>query len=158
MAAALAWATVGAPVVWRAGATVREAAFPVLMLAAFFGAQAVGAVGSALLSTPFLTYQPPYWRTLLLYGGGGLYVGYLCWRRAPRARFAAYVFLSVDVIRAVRGGHWWAAAIDLAIVLSLQTPAFRRIYPAVRPAHFLRRRRARPSPPDHAPPHPSQAD
>jgi len=35
------------------------------MLTAFFGLQVVLACGSFAMGLPWLTYQPPYWRTLL---------------------------------------------------------------------------------------------
>jgi hypothetical protein len=122
---------------------VAERSTPALVLTAFFGLRVAGALGSVALGQPFLVYQPPYWRTLLIYGGGGSYVSYLCWRRLPRARFAAYICLTVDVIRALRGHYWWVFVLDVAVVLLMQLPAFRAVYPALQPGHILRRRRPR---------------
>lgn len=113
---------------------VRKQSVAVSVLTAFFGLQVGLASSSALLGLPFLTYQPPYWRTLLIYGCGAGYIAYLCWQQSPRARFAAYIFLSVDVLRAVRGNHWWTVLIDLALIIAMQTPTFRAIYPPIRPA------------------------
>jgi hypothetical protein len=120
-------------VIPRGVPVVRKQGVAVYVLTAFFGLQVVFASSSVLLGLPFLTYQPPYWRTLLIYGGGAAYIAYLCWRRSPRARFAAYIFLSVDVLRAVRGSHWWTVLIDVAVIIAMQTPAFRAVYPPVRP-------------------------
>jgi hypothetical protein len=111
-------------------------------MAAFFALQAILAGSSFVLELPFLTYQPPYWRLLVIYGCGASYVSYLCWRQSPRARFAAYIFLTVDVIRAIRGDHWWTAIIDLVVIGIMQLPAFRAVYPSVRPARFGRRQRS----------------
>jgi hypothetical protein len=116
--------------------------FAVYALTAFFGLQVVLAGSSFALGLPFLTYQPPYWRTLLIYGGGAAYVGCLCWWRSPRARFSAYIFLTVDVMRALRGTHWWTIVIDLAVLIVMQMPALRTAYPSIR-AGGLRGRRAR---------------
>jgi hypothetical protein len=114
----------------------------VLLMTAFFALQAVLAGSSATLNLPFLTYQPPYWRVLLFSGCGALYVCYLCWRQSPRARFAAYIFLSVDAVRAIRGAHWWVVVIDVAVVSCMQLPAWRSAYPTIRPAMFGYRRRS----------------
>jgi hypothetical protein len=117
-----------------------EKAPAVYMLTAFFGLQVVLASGSFALGLPWLTFQPPYWRTLLIYGCGAAYIGYLCWRRSPRARFAAYVFLTVDLIRAVRGSHWGTVLIDLTVLGVMQLPTFRAIYPSIRPGDLRGRR------------------
>jgi hypothetical protein len=114
----------------------------VLFMTAFFAMQAILAGSSFALDLPFLTYQPPYWRLLLINGCGGSYVSYICWRQSPRARFAAYIFLTVDVVRATRGGHWWTVAIDLAVIGIMQLPAFRAAYPSIRPATVWRRQRS----------------
>jgi len=103
------------------------------MLTAFFGLQVVLASGSFAMGLPWLTYQPPYWRTLLIYGGGAAYIDSLCWWQSPRARFAAYIFLSVDIVRAVRGSHWLTVVIDLVVLSLMQLPAVRAVYPSIRP-------------------------
>jgi hypothetical protein len=127
----------------------------VLCLVAFCGLQAVLAIASVTLGHPFLNYQPPYWRTLLIYGCGAPYIGYLCWRQAPRARFAVYVFLSVDLVRASRGGHWGSLLITLACIIAMQLPMFRAAYPSIHPRDVgLRlRRMARRSAPTDGHPH-----
>jgi hypothetical protein len=109
-------------------------------LTAFFGLRGVLASVSFALGLPWLTYQPPYWRTLLIYGCGAAYIGYLCWRQSPRARFAAYVFLTVDIIRAGRGNHWGTVVIDLVVLSILQLPWVRAVYPSIRPRQLRRRR------------------
>lgn len=118
---------------------VRKQRIAVYVLTTFFGLQVGFAGGGFLLGLPFLNYQPPYWRTLLIYGCGAAYIAYLCWRQSPRARFAAYIFLSVDVMRAIRGSLWWTVLIDLAVIIVMQTPTFRAVYPPIRPGSLRRR-------------------
>ena len=121
----------------------------VYVLTAFFGLQVVLASGSIAMGLPWLTYQPPYWRTLLIYGCGATYIGYLCWRQSPRARFAAYVFLSVDIVRAVRGSHWLTVVIDLVVLSILQLPSVRAVYPSIRPRERRGLRSPQPTLPIH---------
>lgn len=49
--------------------------------------------------------------------------------RHPRARFSAYVFLSVVALRGLVAGAWPLVAFGCAGVLVLQTPAARRAWP-----------------------------
>jgi hypothetical protein len=119
----------------------------VYVLTAFFGLQMVLASGSFALGRAWLTYQPPYWRTLLIYGWGAGYIGYLCWRQSPRARFSAYIFLTADMSRGVRGSHWATVVIDLMVLSVMQLPALRAIYPALRPWERYSRRGASPASP-----------
>lgn len=81
-------------------------------------------------SLPWMNYGHG-WASALAYGFGAPTVTYLLWRRSPRARLAAYVFLTFDIIRSARLGHWLPLTLDLAIILYLQTPAMRRIYPSM---------------------------
>ncbi len=121
---------------------VGERAPAVYMLTAFFGLQVVLASGSVALGLSWLTYQPPYWRTLLIYGCGAAYIASLCWRRSPRTRFAAYVFLTIDLVRAVRGSHWATVLIDFAVLSVMQLPQVRAVYPSLHPGHLRGRRGA----------------
>ena len=121
----------------------------VYVFTAFFGLQVVLASGSFAMGLSWLTYQPPYWRTLLIYGCGAAYIGYLCWRQWPRARFAVYVFLSVDIVRAVRGSHWLTVVIDLVVLSILQLPSVRAVYPSIRPRERRGLRGSHPTLPRH---------
>jgi hypothetical protein len=56
-------------------------------------------------------------------------VAVLLWWRHPRARFSAYVFLSVAVLRGIAGQAWWAVALGGAAILLLQTRAARATWP-----------------------------
>jgi hypothetical protein len=60
-------------------------------------------------------------------------IAFLLWRRHPRARFAAYVFLSVVALRGARARHWVAFTFAALAVALMQTPASRRAWPPLRP-------------------------
>ncbi len=82
------------------------------------------------------------WASALSYGVGAPIVAYLLWRRRPRARMAAYVFLAFDIVRSVRLGHRLPLALDLAVLLYLQTPPLRALYPSMWSRARAWRRRA----------------
>lgn len=65
-------------------------------------------------------------------------VAVLLWRRHPRARFAAYVFLSVVAARAAVAAAWPALAFAVAGIAVLQTRTATRAWPRLVPG----RRRA----------------
>ena len=123
-------------------------------LTVFFGLRGVLASVGFALGLPWLTHQPPDWRTLLIYGCGAAYIGYLCWRQSPRARFAAYVFLTVDIVRAGRGNHWGTVVIDLVILSILQLPWVRAVYPSIRPRQLRGRQGSRATAPVNGRPNP----
>ena len=68
------------------------------------------------------------------YGVAAPWVGILLWRRQPRARVAAYVFLSHETARGLHFRHWDAVALALGWIALLQLPSARRYAPSVRPA------------------------
>lgn len=70
-------------------------------------------------------------------------VAYLLLRRHERARFSVYVFLSCEVLRAVRIHSPALGALAVLAILYLQTPAARRFHPAVDPRRVLERIRLR---------------
>ena len=59
----------------------------------------------------------------------GAAVGWLLWRQHPRARFAAYVFLSAVGLRGVIGRNWATFCFAMALLVLLQTPAAQRAWP-----------------------------
>jgi hypothetical protein len=68
-------------------------------------------------------------------------VGALMLRRHERARFSVYVFLSCEILRAIRI-HSWALGLLAAIsILYLQLPAARRFHPSVDPRKVAARLR-----------------
>jgi hypothetical protein len=66
-------------------------------------------------------------------------VGALMLRRHERARFSAYVFLSCEILRAVRIHSLALGLIAVGFLLYLQTPASRRFHPSVDPRRVLAR-------------------
>lgn len=80
---------------------------------------------------PLMNYGPPVWPNFPAYVVAGPLAAYLLGRRNPRARLAAYVFLTFDILRSVRLAHWLPMGIDVAIILYLQTPSMRRLYPSM---------------------------
>lgn len=80
---------------------------------------------------PFMNYGPSPWPNFPAYVIAGPWAAYLVWRRNPRARPATYVFLTFDLLRSLRLAHWLPVTLDAAIILYLQTPAMRRLYPSL---------------------------
>ena len=70
-------------------------------------------------------------------------VGTLMLRRHERARFSVYVFLSCEILRAVRIQSLPLGLLALASILYLQLPAARRFHPSVDPQRVLERIRLR---------------
>ena len=68
-------------------------------------------------------------------------VGGLMLRRHERARFSAYVFLSCEILRAIRIHSLALGAIAVGFLVYLQTPAARRYHPMVDPRKVLARLR-----------------
>ena len=79
----------------------------------------------------------------LAYGLAAPYVAWLVWHRHPRARFAAYVFLTHEAVRGIHFHRPGAVAIAVLWVLLLQLPAARRFLPSLRPAEMRARWRRR---------------
>ena len=70
-------------------------------------------------------------------------VGTLMLRRHERARFSVYVFLSCEILRALRIRSLPLGLLALASILYLQLPAARRFHPSVDPRRVLERIRLR---------------
>jgi len=68
-------------------------------------------------------------------------VGTLMLRRHERARFSAYVFLSCEILRAIRIHSWPLALLSVASILYLQLPPARRFHPMVDPRKVMARLR-----------------
>jgi hypothetical protein len=98
----------------------------------------------SLAGLAFANFAPDRPWSYVAYGLGAPYVAWLIWRRHPRARFAAYVFLSHEMVRGAHLGRWEAVGIAMAWVLSLQGRGARAWMPAIRPADFRPRRRGAP--------------
>ncbi|HTM26595.1 MAG TPA: hypothetical protein VL225_15465 [Vicinamibacterales bacterium] len=68
-------------------------------------------------------------------------VGMLMLRRHERARFSVYVFLSCEILRAVRIHSPALGLIAVGFLIYLQMPAARRFHPSVDPRRVLARMR-----------------
>jgi hypothetical protein len=62
-------------------------------------------------------------------------------RRHERSRFSAYVFLSCEILRAIRIHSWLLGLLSAASILYLQLPAARRFHPSVDPRKVMARLR-----------------
>ena len=97
--------------------------------------------GALLLGTRWLNFGSPRVWDALVYFLIAPIVGTLMLRRHERARFSAYVFLSCEVLRAVRIHSLALGLIAVAFLIYLQTPAARRWHPSVDPRRVLARLR-----------------
>jgi hypothetical protein len=70
-------------------------------------------------------------------------VGALMLRRHERARFSVYVFLSCEILRAIRVHSGLLGLLAVVSILYLQLPAARRFHPAVDPRKVMSRLRFR---------------
>ena len=70
-------------------------------------------------------------------------VGTLMLRRHERARFSVYVFLSCEILRAMRIHSLPLGVLSVLAILYLQLPAPRRFHPSVDPRRVLERIRMR---------------
>ena len=68
-------------------------------------------------------------------------VGALMLRRHERARFSVYVFLSCEILRAMRIHSWPLGLLSAAAILYLQLPAPREFHPSVDPRKVMARLR-----------------
>jgi len=68
-------------------------------------------------------------------------VGWLMLRRHERARFSGYVFLSCEILRAVRIHSLLLGLLAAGSILYLQLPAARRFHPSVDPRKVMARMR-----------------
>src|SRR4051794_36477301 len=71
-------------------------------------------------------------------------VGTLMLRRHERARFSVYVFLSCEILRAIRIHSGLLGLLAAGAILYLQLPAARRVHPSVDPPQGLARLRLGP--------------
>jgi len=69
-------------------------------------------------------------------------VGWLMLRRHERARFSVYVFLSCEILRAIRIHSWLLGFLAAGSILYLQLPATRRFHPSVDPRTVMSRFRS----------------
>ena len=94
---------------------------------------------SSLAGFQLLNFAPDRPWNYLAYGLLAPYVGALLWRRHHRARFAAYIFLTHEIVRGVHFRRWDAVALGLLWILLFQLPSARRYAPSIRPAEIRAR-------------------
>jgi hypothetical protein len=68
-------------------------------------------------------------------------VGALMLRRHERARFSVYVFLSCEILRAIRIHSWLLGLLSVGSILYLQLPTARRFHSPVDPRKVMARLR-----------------
>jgi len=73
-------------------------------------------------------------------------VGVLMLTRHERARFSVYVFLSGEIVRAMRIHSWLLGLLSAGAILYLQFPPARRFHPMVDPHRVMARLRLGPKP------------
>ena len=95
--------------------------------------------GALLLRTRWLNFGSLRLWDGLVYFLIAPIVGVLMLRRHERARFSAYVFLSCEVLRALRIHSLALGLIAVGFVVYLQMPASRRFHPLVDPRRVLAR-------------------
>lgn len=99
--------------------------------------------GALLLRTRWLNFGSLRLWDGLVYFLIAPIVGTLMLRRHERARFSAYVFLSCEVLRAIRIGSPVLGLLSVSFLVYLQLPASRRFHPLVDPRRVLARLRLR---------------
>jgi len=71
-------------------------------------------------------------------------VGWLMLSRHERSRFSVYVFLSCEILRAIRIHSFLLGALSAGAILYLQLPEPRRFHPSVDPRRVMARLRLKP--------------
>ena len=99
--------------------------------------------GALLLRTRWLNFGSLRLWDGLVYFLIAPFVGVLMLRRHERARFSAYVFLSCEVLRAVRIDSPILGLLAVGFLVHLQLPASRRFHPSIDPRRVLARLRLR---------------
>jgi hypothetical protein len=99
--------------------------------------------GALLLRTRWLNFGSLRLWDGLVYFLIAPFVGVLMLRRHERARFSVYVFLSCEILRAVRIDSPVLGLLALGFLAYLQLPAARRFHPSVDPRRVLARLRLR---------------
>jgi hypothetical protein len=99
--------------------------------------------GALLLRTRWLNFGSLRVWDGLVYFLIAPFVGVLMLRRHERARFSAYVFLSCEILRAVRIHSPILGLLAVGFLVHLQLPSSRRFHPSVDPRRVLARLRVR---------------
>ncbi len=114
-----------------------------LVLVLYFLSMPLAEVYCLATGSAFLNFGSRGFRGLYIYGLAAPAVGYLLLTRHDRARFAAYVFLTIDIYRGVRIWSLGAIVANLFFVLYMQTSSMRTVYPVVKSEDVKARMRRR---------------
>lgn len=93
--------------------------------------------------TQWLNFGSHHLWDAFVYFVGAPVVGALMLRRQERARFSVYVFLSCEILRAIRIHSWLLGLLAFGSIVYLQSPAARRFHPAIDPHRVIARLRLR---------------
>ncbi len=111
-------------------------------------------IAAALLGAPlFHAWCLLQGRALLSFGPGtSAHLSYflfapisavLLLRRHPRARFSLYILTTFEILRCLRSDHLAVAAVALALLVYVQLPSVRAVYPVIDARMMLARMRSR---------------
>jgi hypothetical protein len=92
-----------------------------------------------LFDTRWLNFGSHHPRDAFVYFAIAPLVGLLMLRRHERARFSVYVFLSCEILRAIRIDSWLLGLLAAIAILYLQVPSARRYHPLVDPRKVMAR-------------------
>jgi hypothetical protein len=89
-----------------------------------------------------LAAPAPNWRAVLALAVVGPLIAAFLTLRVRRARFAAYVFLTFEIVRSAIGAEWLRLGTAACVLLYLQLPRMRRVWPTIDPRRVGRFGRA----------------
>jgi hypothetical protein len=122
--------------------TVRRPAGLWLLTVALLSSPAIHAL-ALLFQTHWLNFGSHHPWDAFVYFIIAPVVGALMLTRHERARFSVYVFLSCEILRAIRIHSWLLGVLAAGSILYLQLPAPRRFHPSVDPRKVMARLRPR---------------
>ena len=80
-----------------------------------------------------LAFGAPNWRAVLALAVIGPLISVFLTLRIRRARFAAYVFLTFEIVRSAILADWLRLALAAVVLAYLQLPRMRRVWPTIDP-------------------------
>lgn len=85
----------------------------------------------ALRPVWLLLWAEPSTRNIIIYGVVAPLIGALLATTHRRARFASYVFLTMELLRSYRAESLTMGAVAIGVLLVLQLPRMRALWPSV---------------------------
>ena len=80
-----------------------------------------------------LAFGAANWRAVLAFAVVGPVIAAFLALRVRRARFAAYVFLTFEIMRSALLADWLRLVLAAAVLAYLQLPRMRRVWPTIDP-------------------------